>query len=140
MFRYPKQSPTILDKFLIIIIIIIWGVYLRIKKHPIINFDDKQKISFYFRNKKFNGLSSDSITSALHANDVKKLSTSLKYNNPRGFFCGIGKCSSCLMRVNGIPNVRICIAPLKENIKVEMQDKIADLPDLIKRLNGEANE
>lgn len=32
------------------------------------------------------------------------------------------------MRVNGIPNVRTCIAPLKENVHVEMQDKFADLP------------
>lgn len=33
------------------------------------------------------------------------------------------------MRVNGIPNVRTCIAPLKEGISVEMQDKLAELPD-----------
>jgi sarcosine oxidase subunit alpha len=33
------------------------------------------------------------------------------------------------MRVNGVPNVRTCIAPLKEGILVEMQDKLALLPD-----------
>lgn len=33
------------------------------------------------------------------------------------------------MRVNGVPNVRTCIAPLKEGIRVEMQDKLAELPD-----------
>jgi sarcosine oxidase subunit alpha len=33
------------------------------------------------------------------------------------------------MRVNGVPNVRTCIAPLKEGIIVEMQDKLAQLPD-----------
>lgn len=33
------------------------------------------------------------------------------------------------MRVNGIPNVRTCIAPLKKNVQVEMQNKFADLPD-----------
>lgn len=33
------------------------------------------------------------------------------------------------MRVNGVPNVRTCIAPLKEGIWVEMQDKFAELPD-----------
>ena len=32
------------------------------------------------------------------------------------------------MRVNKIPNVRTCIAPLKENIRVEIQDKLPDLP------------
>lgn len=33
------------------------------------------------------------------------------------------------MRVNGIPNIRTCIAPLKEDIVVEMQEKLAELPD-----------
>ena len=32
------------------------------------------------------------------------------------------------MRVNGVPNVRTCIAPLKENVTVEMQNTFADLP------------
>jgi len=74
------------------------------------------------------GYSSDTIASALHANGVKTFTRSLKYDRPRGFFCGIGKCSSCLMRVEGIPNVRTCIAPLKKDIHVEMQDKFAKKP------------
>lgn len=65
----------------------------------------------------------------MHATGIKKLSTSLKYDSPRGFFCGIGKCSSCLMRVDGVPNVRTCIVPLREGIYVDMQDKLAELPD-----------
>ncbi len=32
------------------------------------------------------------------------------------------------MRVNGIPNIRTCIAPLNKNIKVETQEKLAELP------------
>ncbi len=32
------------------------------------------------------------------------------------------------MRVNGIPNIRTCIAPLKKNIKVETQSKFAEFP------------
>ena len=75
------------------------------------------------------GEDGDTIASALHAAGVRTLTTSLKYESPRGFFCGIGKCSSCLMRVNGVPNVRTCIAPLKEGIQVEMQKKLAELPD-----------
>ncbi len=74
------------------------------------------------------GFEGDSIASSLHALGVKKFTTSQKYSRPRGFFCGIGKCSSCLMRVNGVPNVRTCIAPLKDNINVETQDKLPLLP------------
>ena len=59
---------------------------------------------------------------------MKVFTKSLRYESPRGFFCGIGKCSSCLMRVNGVPNTRTCIAPLKENIHVETQEKLPALP------------
>ena len=103
---------------------------LRIKKHPIIDFKDLEKIPFYFNSKKLYGTKGDSIASALHAAGVKKLTASLKYDRPRGFFCGIGKCSSCLMKVNGIPNVRTCIAPLKNGVRVDTQEKLADWPDI----------
>jgi len=33
------------------------------------------------------------------------------------------------MRVDGVPNVRTCIVPLREGINVYIQDKLADLPD-----------
>ena len=95
----------------------------RITKHPILDFPKKSRIPFFFNGKKIYGLEGDTIASALHANNIKVLSRSLKYNRARGFFCGIGKCASCLMRVNNVPNVRICITPLAENINVETQDR-----------------
>ena len=101
---------------------------MRIKKHPILEFEYGKKIPFYFNLKKMEGYPSDTIASALHANGVKTFTRSLKYDRPRGFFCGIGKCSSCLMRVEGIPNVRTCIAPLKKGVHVELQDKFAKKP------------
>ena len=105
------------------------GSILRIKEHPIIDFKDKKKILFYYNNKKMHGLEGDSIASALHVNGVKTLSHSLRFYRPRGFFCGIGKCSSCFMTVDDIPNVRTCIVPLEENIKVLEQGRVGELPD-----------
>ena len=107
---------------------------MRIQTHPIIDFKKRKKLPFYYQKKRIFGEQGDTIASALHAAGIKTLTTSLKYESPRGFFCGIGKCSSCLMRVNGVPNVRTCIAPLKEGIIVEMQDKLAALPDA--KFNG----
>lgn len=75
------------------------------------------------------GIDGDSIASALHVNGVKTLSHSLRFYRPRGFFCGIGKCSSCFMTVNDIPNVRTCITPLKKDAKVLEQDKVGELSD-----------
>jgi sarcosine oxidase subunit alpha len=103
-------------------------VPLRIKQHPILDFDWSNQLSFTFNDKSLIGYASDTIASALHANNVKIFSESLKYGAPRGFFCGIGKCSSCLMEVNGVPNVRTCIAPLTQDVSVHMQDRIASWP------------
>jgi len=100
---------------------------LRIRNHPVIDFGTRKKIPFYFNNRKIYGEKGDTIASALHASGVKVLSHSLKYNRARGFFCGIGKCSSCFMTVDDVPNIRTCITPLKENIKVEEQDKVGTL-------------
>jgi len=61
----------------------------------------------------------ESIAAALHAAGVRVLSRSVTHDRPRGFFCGIGKCSSCLMRVNGIPSVRTCIVPAERGMEVE---------------------
>ena len=102
---------------------------MRIQAHPIIDFKKRNELPFYFQKKKIVGKEGDTIASALHAAGVQTLTKSLKYDSPRGFFCGIGKCSSCLMRVNGVPNVRTCIAPLQQGIHVEMQDKLGELPD-----------
>lgn len=104
------------------------GRRVRIRTHPIIDFTKRKQLVFSFQNKRLVGEEGDTIASALHAAGIRTLTKSLKYDSPRGFFCGIGKCSSCLMRVNGIPNVRTCIAPLQEGIYVEMQDKLPKLP------------
>jgi sarcosine oxidase subunit alpha len=90
---------------------------------------DKKKITFFYNNKKLYGQEGDSIASALHVNGVKTLSRSLRFYRPRGFFCGIGKCSSCFMTVDDIPNIRTCITPLENNIKVLEQDRVGVLPD-----------
>ncbi|MCI4350709.1 MAG: 2Fe-2S iron-sulfur cluster-binding protein [Thermoplasmata archaeon] len=36
------------------------------------------------------------------------LQRSIRYHRPRAPFCGVGFCTGCLVRVNGIPNVRAC--------------------------------
>ncbi len=91
---------------------------MRIEEHPILKFKRENKINFYFNGVKMEAYEGETIASALHANGIRVLSHSLK-GRPRGFFCGIGKCSSCLMTVNGIPNIRTCITMVKDGMIVE---------------------
>jgi sarcosine oxidase subunit alpha len=94
---------------------------MRIRKHPILDFEKKQELTFFYNGNKLKGYSGETVAAALHAAGIMTLSRSLKYLRPRGFFCGIGKCSSCLMRVNGVPDVRTCITPVLPGMIVEEQ-------------------
>ncbi len=105
---------------------------MRIDRHPILHFEKKKEIYFRYNGQKIKAFEGETIASALHAADIKILSHSIKYHRPRGFFCGIGKCSSCLMRVNGVPNVRSCITPVESGMTVEsdrQQLPSIDFPD-----------
>ncbi|MCK5767762.1 MAG: (2Fe-2S)-binding protein [Candidatus Atribacteria bacterium] len=94
---------------------------MRIKEHPILEFSKKEKVKFTLDGNEMEGNTGEPIAAALVAAGVEVLSRSIKYHRPRGFFCAIGKCSSCLMKVNGIPNVRTCVTELEEGMKIETQ-------------------
>lgn len=92
-----------------------------IEEHPILEFKHTRKVKFTFEGAEMEGFEGEPIAAALHANGVRILRYTPKRMRPRGFFCAIGKCSSCFMVVNGIPNVRTCITPLREGMRVEVQ-------------------
>ncbi len=94
---------------------------MRIQKHPILSFKHEKKVIFTFQGRKLEGYCDEPIAAALVAADIKVLSYSRKLKRPRGFFCAIGNCSSCLMKVNGVPNVRTCVTRLEEGMIVERQ-------------------
>ena len=39
----------------------------------------------------------------------------------RGIYCGIGQCTDCVMVVDGKPNVRTCITPVREGMVIRTQ-------------------
>jgi len=100
---------------------------MRIKEHPILTFEEKEKLSFFFDGKEVYGYEGDTIASALHALGIKTLSHSIELKRPRGFYCAIGNCSSCNMIVNGKPNVRTCVTVLIEGMKVKTQVNKGDI-------------
>lgn len=99
----------------------------RITKHPVLTLSRKEKVTFRFRDREITGYKGESIAAALFASGVDVFSHSPQYGHPRGWFCGIGKCSSCLMTVNGVPNVRTCITPIQKGLHVEPQFGKAEL-------------
>ncbi|SRR6056297_2577569 len=102
---------------------------MRIKEHPILNFDRKNKLVFQYNGKEVEAFEGETVAAALHAAGIKTLRRSIRYHRPRGLFCAIGNCSSCLMKVNGIPNVKTCITKVEDGMVVEEQTGKGDLSD-----------
>ena len=100
---------------------------MRIKEHPILTFEEKKKLSFFFDGKEVFGYEGDTIASALHELGIKTLSHSIELKRPRGFYCAIGNCSSCKMIVDSKPNVRTCVTRLEENMIVKTQVNKGDI-------------
>lgn len=94
---------------------------MRIEEHPILTFERGKNLKFIFDGNEYEGFEGESIAAALHAAGVRVLGVSLFKHRPRGFYCAIGNCSSCLMVVNGEPNVRTCVTDLEEGMVVEIQ-------------------
>lgn len=62
------------------------------------------------------------VLAALLANGIRINRYTSKRGEPRGLFCGIGQCTDCAMVVDGVPNVRTCITPVRAGMTVQTQD------------------
>ena len=94
---------------------------MRIRQHPILSFDKQDSFTFLHDGIPVKAFRGETVAAALHAAGIRVLSRSLRYHRPRGFFCAIGKCSSCMMEVNGIPNVKTCMVLSEPGMVVKTQ-------------------
>lgn len=95
---------------------------MRIEEHPILGkAESKKEIEFTFDGKKMKGLQGEPIAIALEASGVMIHRYTKKKHEPRGIFCAIGRCTDCVMVVDGKPNVRTCVTPLAEGMNVQTQ-------------------
>ncbi|MGQ9856021.1 MAG: (2Fe-2S)-binding protein [Fervidobacterium sp.] len=96
---------------------------MRVKTHPVIEITkggEERFVTFFFESTPIKACTTDTIANALIANGIDIFGFT-EHGHPRGFFCAIGKCSACLVEVDGIPNVRACITPVREGMKVNRQ-------------------
>ena len=94
----------------------------RISEHPILGEQQKGKlVTFTYDGKELQGYEGEPIAAALKAAGVMVHRYTKKEHKPRGIFCAIGRCTDCVMVVNGQPNVRTCITPLEEGMEIRTQ-------------------
>ena len=94
---------------------------MRLYEHPILNFTRGKPISFTFNGDEIKAYDNETIAVALHGAGVRVLSHS-QNQRPRGLYCAIGNCSSCMMAVDGEANVKTCVTIARDGMVVESQD------------------
>ncbi|HLJ14063.1 MAG TPA: 2Fe-2S iron-sulfur cluster-binding protein [Bryobacteraceae bacterium] len=77
---------------------------------------------FLFQGKEIDANDGDTVAAALYRAGRRIFSRSFKYHRARGLLCVAGNCPNCLMNVDGIPNVRTCVTPVREGMEVVPQN------------------
>lgn len=68
------------------------------------------------------------LIAALIASGVRVLRYMPRTGEARGGYCLVGRCSDCMMTVDGRPNVRVCVTPVREGMAVETQRGLGAWP------------
>ena len=68
----------------------------------------------------------ESIAAALFASGRRFTRWTAQTGEPRGYFCGMGVCQDCLVTADGRPNVRACVTPVRDGMRVESQRGLGD--------------
>jgi sarcosine oxidase subunit alpha len=95
---------------------------MRLPRQPGELIDRGQRVSFHVGPWQIDAYRGDTLGSALYAAGRRVFSRSFKYHRPRGLLCCSGHCPNCMMTVDGVPNVRVCIEPVREGAVVTPQN------------------
>lgn len=102
----------------------------RINHHIILGeAPERKQVTLTVDGKEITAFEGDMIAAALWANGMKTMRYTKKDGNPRGIYCGIGRCTDCVMIVDGVPNVRTCKTPVKDGMVVEAQKGLGQWKD-----------
>ncbi|HZO50771.1 MAG TPA: 2Fe-2S iron-sulfur cluster-binding protein [Gaiellaceae bacterium] len=99
----------------------------RLPPHPHERIDRTRELAFTFEGRRVSAFPGDTFGSALYAAGQRVFSRSFKYHRPRGLQCCSGHCANCQMTVDGVPNVRVCVEPVREGAVVQGQNYLGSL-------------
>jgi len=103
---------------------------MRVVKHPILGDDcRKRDAAIIVDGNPVAAITGEPIAAALLAAGIRRFRVTPRFGSPRGLFCGIGRCTDCVMTVDGQPNVRTCVTPVKDGMVVETQGGLGKWAD-----------
>ena len=75
-------------------------------------------LHFYFEGLEIGAFEGETVAGALLAAGIRTLRHAEIGGDPRGLFCGMGVCFECRMMIDGRPNTRACMTPVRRNMRV----------------------
>ena len=100
---------------------------MRVHQHPILGaLKDEVWVNIEVDGTTICAREGEPIAAAIMANGRLKLRHTRKRQEPRGVFCGIGRCTDCVMTVDGQSNVRTCVTAVKAGMKIQTQGMTGD--------------
>ncbi|MGQ0668882.1 MAG: 2Fe-2S iron-sulfur cluster-binding protein [Actinomycetota bacterium] len=94
----------------------------RLPEGPLEAIDRGRPVTFRLDGRELSAFEGDTVGSALAANGVTITARSFKYHRPRGLLCMTGSCPNCLVDVDGVPNVRACTTPVRQDMTIGRQN------------------
>jgi len=94
----------------------------RVQEHAVLGHDDTATdVEIFLDGVPMLAKEGETVMSALVASGVKVFRHTKK-GSPRRMFCGIGRCTDCVMKVDGVPGVRTCVTRVRAGMRIERQD------------------
>ena len=77
------------------------------------------KVKLTFDGAAITAAAGQSVGAALTDAGIRSWRSTRRGDRPRGLFCGIGVCFDCLLTVDGRPNQRACLVPVRDGMRLE---------------------
>jgi predicted molibdopterin-dependent oxidoreductase YjgC len=99
----------------------------RILDHPIFGeLPPARTVTITIDGREIEAHESEPIAAALLVNGIRVFRTMPRTGEARGGYCMVGRCSDCLMKVDGELNVRVCVTSVKAGMRVETQHGLGE--------------
>lgn len=89
-----------------------------IHQHPILQDLDVEEVTIFYDGTPIKTRKGITVAATLMKQGIKKLGVSRKLNQSRGYFCGIGRCCSCFVTINGEEHVRSCMVTVEDAMEI----------------------
>ena len=95
---------------------------MRVTEHPILGkLPEGKLVEIQVDGQPLQAREGEPIAVALLATGRRIFRYTKRFEDPRGVFCAIGRCTDCVMTVDGMPNVRTCVTPVRAGMRIETQ-------------------